>query len=196
LTNTTDLWTGNFGNQYHDRNRVSWQDRIPFWESAIQYTNATRVFELGCGPGWNFRAINTCAPGVECFGADLNAQAVNEARGAGYEVHHIGEQGIPGLYEPGTMDMTYTSGCLIHVPPAALERTMRQLIDLSGRYVLAIEYHEEEGEVEVDYRGQSGALWRRNYGKLYQDLGLRLLSVVPNADGFDACTAYLLEKAV
>lgn len=195
MTNTTELWTGTFGRQYHERNRVEWQSRIPFWESAIQYTNAMRVFELGCGPGWNFRAIQACAPGVECFGADLNQEAVNEARAAGFEVQNVGEQGIPGLYEPGTMDMTYTAGCLIHVPPQSLERTMQQLIDLSGRFVLAVEYHTEEGEEEVEYRGHSGALWKRNYGKLYQDLGLRLLAV-GEAGGFDRCGFALLEKPV
>lgn len=194
MTNTTDLWTGSFGTAYHERNRVQWQARIPFWESAIRYTHAMRVFELGCGPGWNFRAINTCAPGVECFGADLNANAVNEARASGYEVQHIGEQGIPGLYEPGTMDMTYSAGCLIHVPPAALERTMRQLVDLSGRYVLAIEYMADQEE-EVEYRGVSGALWKRPYAKLYQDLGLRLLVEGEDAQGFDRCGFALLEKA-
>lgn len=195
MTNTTELWAGSFGTSYHERNRVQWQSRIEFWQSAIEYTNATRVFELGCGPGWNFRAIQACAPGVECFGADLNQEAVNEARAAGFEVHPCHEQGIVGLYEPGTMDMTYTAGCLIHVPPQALERTMRQLIDLSGRYVLAVEYHLEEGEEEVEYRGVKGALWKRNYGKLYQDLGLRLLSVGDAWPG-EGVTYYLLEKPV
>jgi pseudaminic acid biosynthesis-associated methylase len=195
LTNTTELWAGSFGTAYHERNRVQWEARIPFWESAIQYTNAMRLFELGCGPGWNFRAIQACAPGAECFGADLNQEAVNEARAAGFEVHPCHEQGIVGLYEPGTMDMVYTAGCLIHIPPETLERTMRQLVDLSGRYVLAVEYHLEEGEEEVEYRGHAGALWKRNYGKLYQDLGLRLLSQ-GEAGGFDQCTYYLLEKPV
>lgn len=192
---TTDLWAGQFGTEYIERNRLDYRPRMPFWESAIQFCTPATVFEFGCNIGLNLRAIQAVSPNTDLFGCDVNINAVNEARAAGFEVQHVGEHGIAGLYEPGTMDLVFTAGVLIHVAPADLERTMRSLIELSGRYVLAVEYHEEEGEVEVEYRGNSGALWRRDYGKLYQDLGLRLLSIVPDAAGFDACTAYLLEKA-
>jgi hypothetical protein len=124
----------------------------------------------------------------------VNLKAVNEARAQGFEVQHVGPHGIAGLYEPGSMDLVFTAGVLIHIAPADLERTMRDLIELSGRFVIAVEYHEDEGEVEVEYRGNAGALWRRNYGKLYQDMGLRLLST-GEAAGFDNCAYYLLEKA-
>jgi pseudaminic acid biosynthesis-associated methylase len=195
LTNTTELWRGSFGDQYIERNRYDWRDRIAFWQSAVEYCTPATIFEFGCNIGNNLRAIQACAPNVDLYGCDINQQAVNEARAAGFEVQNVSEQGVVGLYEPGTMDLVFTSGVLIHIPPAALERTMRQLIDLSGRYVLAVEYHTDEGEEEVEYRGHSGALWKRNYGKLYQDMGLRLLST-GEAGGFDQCEFYLLEKPV
>lgn len=190
---TTDLWAGKFGNEYTDRNRVDWQARIPFWESAIQFCTPATVFELGANAGWNLRAIQACAPNIDVFGCDVNQQAVNEARAAGLDVQLAHEHGLAGLYEPGTMDLVFTAGVLIHVAPDQLRRTMQELIDLSGRYVIAVEYHVDEGEQEVEYRGVAGALWKRNYGKLYQDLGLRLLSQ-GEAGGFDQCTYYLLEK--
>ncbi len=192
---TVDMWRGSFGDAYLTRNRVSWEARIPFWESAIQYCTPGTVFEFGCNAGWNLLAIQACAPNLELFGCDVNQKAVNEARAQGLEVQLVGEQGITGLYEPGSMDMVFTAGVLIHVPPADLERTMRSLIELSGRFVVAVEYHQDEGETEVEYRGQAGALWKRNYGKLYQDLGLRLLSQ-GEAGGWPEkdVTYYLLEK--
>lgn len=191
---TTDLWAGQFGNEYIERNRVAWQPRAEFWRSAVEFCTPATVFEFGCNIGLNLRAIQSVAPNTALFGCDVNATAVNEARAAGFEVQHVGAQGVAGLYEPGSMDLVFTAGVLIHVAPADIERTMRDLISLSGRYVLAIEYHEEEGEVEVEYRGQTGALWRRPYGKLYADLGLRLLSQ-GEAGGFDKCTYYLLERS-
>jgi pseudaminic acid biosynthesis-associated methylase len=190
---TTDLWSGTFGNAYTERNRVDYQARIPFWESAIQFCTPATVFEFGCNAGWNLRAIQTCAPNIDLFGVDVNQQAVNEARAAGLEVQHVGEHGFTGLYEPGSMDLVFSAGVLIHVAPTDLQRTMQSLIDLSGRYVIAVEYHVDDGEEEVEYRGQTGALWKRNYGKLYQDMGLRLLSQ-GEAGGFDQCEFYLLEK--
>lgn len=192
VLNPTDLWSGTFGNDYTERNRVNWRARVPFWESAIQFCAPGTIFELGANAGWNLLAIQSVAPNTDLFGADVNQHAVNEARSQGLEVQHVGEHGIAGLYEPGTMDLVFTAGVLIHIAPADLERTMRSLVELSGRYVLAIEYHANE-ETEVEYRGHTGALWRRDYGKLYQGLGLTLLSQGV-AGGFDDCTFYLLEK--
>lgn len=193
VTNPTELWSGTFGDAYTDRNRVDWQARIPFWESAIQFCTPATVFEFGANAGWNLRAILASAPNLDVYGVDVNQQAVNEARSHGLEVQHVGEHGFAGLYEPGSMDLVATCGVLIHIAPTDLQRVMQSLVDLSGRYVLAVEYHEDGEPVEVEYRGKAGALWRRNYGKLYEELGLRLLST-GEAAGFDQCTYYLLEK--
>lgn len=190
---TTDLWAGKFGNEYIERNRYDFRSRIGFWESAIQFCTPGTVFEFGCNIGLNLQAIQTCAPNLDLFGCDVNQQAVNEARASGLEVQLVAEHGIAGLYEPGSMDLVFTSGVLIHIPPEDLQRTMRSLVELSSRYVIAVEYHLDAGEEEVEYRGQAGALWKRNYGKLYQDLGLTLLSQ-GEAGGFDGCEFYLLEK--
>lgn len=190
---TTDLWAGKFGNDYIERNRADWAQRMPFWRSAIDYTTPGTVFEFGCNIGLNLKAIHAVSPNVQLFGVDINAKAVNEAREQGFEVQQVHAQGIVGLYEPGSMDLTFTAGVLIHVAPADLERTMRSLIELSGRYVLAIEYHAGQ-ETEVEYRGQKGALWKRDYGKLYQGLGLTLLSTGPAAGWADEVTYYLCEK--
>lgn len=191
-TNTTDLWSGSFGNQYHDRCRVDVAARVPFWQSAIEFCTPATVFELGCGPGWNLHAIAQCAPNTDLYGTDLNLAAVNEARSAGLEVQHV-TGSVAGLYSSGSMDLVFTAGCLIHVSPAQLEATMRALVDLSARWVIAIEYHAEE-ETEVEYRGVKGALWKRNYAKLYQDMGLRLVSIGEIVEGFDQCSYALLEK--
>jgi pseudaminic acid biosynthesis-associated methylase len=192
---TTDLWSGKFGNDYLTRNRVNWRERVPFWESAIQFCTPATVFEFGCNAGWNLLAIQQVSHSIQVHGVDLNAKAVAEARGSGLQnVQPVGPHGIAGLYDAGSMDLVFTCGVLIHVAPADLERTMRDLMDLSGRYVLAVEYHQEEGEAEVEYRGHKGALWKRNYGKLYQAMGLTLLAQGP-AQGFDDCEFYLLEKA-
>jgi trans-aconitate methyltransferase len=194
---TVDLWRGNFGNEYHQRNRVEWKGRLPFWESALSYTTPSSVFELGCGPGWNLQAIGAIAPATDCHGADVNQDACNEARSRGFDViftgHREGE--FAGIWPDGCMDLVFTAGCLIHIPSHTLKHTMEGLVDLSARYILAIEYHADtDTEEPVEYRGQSDALWKRNYGQLYQELGLTLLSQGP-AEGFDDCTYYLLEKA-
>ena len=188
-----DFWAGSFGQDYHERNRVNWRGRVPFWQSAIDYTEAHSVLEVGCGPGWNLLAIESVKPSAELNGVDVHAGAAEEARQQGIEAHASNALGIMSLYEPGSIDLVFTAGMLIHVAPEDLEATMRAIITTSGRYVLAIEYAADQEE-EVEYRGHAGKLWRRPFGKLYQEMGLTLVAEVPEAEGFDNCTAWLFTK--
>lgn len=66
---TEEFWTGDFGNEYHKRNRVDWKWRIPFWKKLLEYyVPARSVFEFGCGPGWNLSAINAANRDVKTYG--------------------------------------------------------------------------------------------------------------------------------
>lgn len=191
--NTIDFWAGDFGRDYTKRNRVDWQARMPFWESALEYTAAQSVLEVGCNAGWNLRAIQGLRPSIEVYGVDVNQGAVNEAREQfGLEVHCTDALGIRALHDAGSVDLVFTAGMLIHVAPEDLETIMRTIIDISARYVVAVEYASDE-TLEIEYRGHAGKLWKRPYGKLYEALGLRLLSE-GTAGGFDECTYWLLEK--
>ena len=89
-------------------------------------------------------------------------------------------------------DLAFTAGVLIHIAPPDLERFMRGVALASRRWVLAVEYAAEE-EVEVEYRGQRDALWKRPFGRLYEEIGLRLAHE-GEADGFDRCHYWLMEK--
>ncbi len=191
--NTEQFWSGSFGDAYHQRNRVDVSARLPFWQSAIDYMHPTTALEIGCGPGWNLRAIQECDRSVECYGLEVNAAAAEEARQAGFDVQALPALALPTVHEAGSMDLVFTAGMLIHVPPQDLEATMRAIVEASGRYVLAIEYEAEDTEM-VEYRGHKDRLWKRPYGKLYQALGLKLLSQGV-AGGFDDCTYSLLERA-
>jgi hypothetical protein len=74
---------------------------------------------------------------------------------------------------------------------------MAEIVRCSSRFVLWAEYHAAATE-EVPYRGETGALYRRDYGAIYREL-FPELSVVRAGflgpdDGFDRVTWQLLEK--
>ncbi len=192
MSETTDFWAGDFGNEYNRRCRVDWRARIPFWDRIVQMTGIRSAFEVGCNAGWNLSAIKHTNHGynVCVYGCDVNAQAVDQATIAGLEVFHgpLIEKQVP-------CELAFTAGMLIHVVPEHIVSTMQSIIDASSDYVLAIEY-DAEVETEVEYRGHSGKLWKRNYGDLYQKLGLDLIEtgLVDKNDGFDNCRYWLLRK--
>jgi len=180
------FWAGEFGNEYVRRNQVDWRARVPFWHVLIEATGVRSVHEVGCNCGWNLSAIQRTAPDVALSGHDINRSAIEQALAANLSV----EEGA-GAFRRA--ELVFTAGVLIHVAPADLRPLMRRIVEHSYRYVLAIEY-ESEQEEEIEYRGHTSKLWRRPFGKLYQDLGLKLVDRFKDAPGFDSCAAWLLEK--
>ena len=184
-----EFWSGGFGDAYTDRNQVDWSKRVPFWSNMIWLTQPSSVLEVGCNAGWNLMAIESVDKKVILSGVEINEKARLTAIENGFPVEPKAGHEIGSLLPH---DMVFTAGVLIHVSQQDLGRTMRAIVDNSARYVLAIEYADTE-EVEVEYRGHSNKLWRRPYGELYQEFGLRLVST-GEAEGFDDCTYWLLEK--
>jgi len=183
---TEETWAGEFGDDYHKRNWVRWQRRIPFWEIIIRRTGARSVLELGAGPGWNLSAIHRAYPDVVVGGVEINESACQMAHRANiFMMDQLDE----------SAEMVFTVGCLIHIPPDNITETMQSLIDSSYRYVLCVEYEATEEE-EIEYRGQSGLLWKRPYRQMYEDLGLKEVAFgrVGPEDGFDNCIWGLMEK--
>lgn len=194
---TEKVWSGEFGDSYHKRNRVEWRKRIKFWSEILDLTGARSVYEWGCGPGWNLSAIKSAAdwdeppwcrwsPTVQ--GQEINEDAQAQASSAGLAVWDTDDYFLYEQYE-----LTFTCGALIHVPPEYLKDRMQWMIDRSCDYVLAIEY-ENPTEKMIPYRGQDNLLWARPYGKLYQKMGLKMVATGGAGDGFDDCTFWLLRK--
>ena len=71
------------------------------------------------------------------------------------------------------------------------------MVRCSKKYVLCMEYFAKETE-EVPYHNQQGALFRRNYGKLFTD-AFPTLSIIKEGflspeEGWDRITWWLMEK--
>ena len=186
------FWSGEGGTSYTARNRVDWRARIPFWHDIMKFTGARSVYEVGCNAGWNLSAIREAAGHhVGLHGCEPNWQAFQQASTAGLSVLpsalSVGDEIHASVYE-----LVFTAGVLIHVSPENLPAMMRSVIESSTHYVLAIEYAAEQEEM-IEYRGQPNLLWKRPYGKLYEDMGLKLL-YTGEATGWDRATYWLLEK--
>ena len=94
-------------------------------------------------------------------------------------------------------DLVFTMGVLIHQPESTLPLVMAEIVRCSRRYVLCGEYFAEQ-TIEVPYRNQSGALFKRNYGRIYQELfpELRLIQrgFLGRDEGWDDVTHWMFEK--
>lgn len=191
-TTPLDFWAGTFGNDYTKRNQVDWALRVPLLRRLIEQTEASSFLDVGCNAGWNLRALRSIDSSLEMSGVDVNHEALEQCVAEGFDVVNAPATEIVDTFGPHAAQMVITSGVLIHIPPEQLVDTMQAIIAASSQYVLAIEY-DAPTQVEVEYRGHAGRLWKRPYGAIYQQLGLSLVETGV-AEGYDDCTYWLLSK--
>ncbi|MDQ1386313.1 MAG: hypothetical protein QOG65_3692 [Actinomycetota bacterium] len=194
-----ELWSGEFGNEYVDRNLDAYDRRGEFWLPLLDELQPQSVLEIGCNVGGNLQWITQRVDATHVTGVDVNAKALR-----------LLDQRVPGvrgMYAPArelpvgdrSVDFVFTMGVLIHQPEETLEKVMSEMVRTSRKYVFCGEYFDTE-TVEVPYRGHERALFRRDYGNLFLDLFPHELSLVRQGDlspedGWDRVTWWLFERA-
>src|SRR4051794_15523165 len=190
------LWSDEFGDDYVDRNRGAGEGREPFWRDLLQEHPFESVLEVGCNLGGNLRWLAELLPPHDVFGIDVNDRALHEARTNLPGVNLVRSEARRLPFRDALFDLTFTTGVLIHQPPAVLPVVMSEIVRCSRRYVLCGEYFSEQPE-EVPYRGQTGALFRRDWGALYAEL-FPELELVARSSGeppaWDDVTFWLFRK--
>jgi pseudaminic acid biosynthesis-associated methylase len=194
------LWTEDFGDRYVERNRAAANGREPFWRWLHESHPFDSVLEVGCNVGGNLHWLAQLVDPAKVFGVDINAQALREVRATLPDVNAVRSPARSLPFRDATFDLTFTTTVLIHQAVDSLPIVMNEVVRTSRRLVLCGEYHADE-LTEVPYRGETGALFKRDWGALYQNLfpELKLLETRFEADpgdggGWDDVTFWLFEK--
>lgn len=165
-THVENLWAGSFGDEYVERNAEANHGRQPFWRETIDRLRPASALEVGCNVGGNLRWVAELLGPGNVTGVDVNEKALGAARATlpGADLRLASALELP--FEDGSFDLVFTTGVLIHQSPEDLPAVMAEIVRCSRRHVLCGEYFGEQ-ETEVPYRGERGALFRRDYGALY-----------------------------
>ena len=147
------------------------------------------VLEVGCNRGHNLLALQHS--GYQVAGVEPMAYAREIAARALLVVADGSLYDIPAA--DASSDLVFTCGVLEHVPPERLDEALAEVVRVSRRYVLAVEYHAEV-DTEIAYRGREGMLWKRDYAAHYQRHGCRVLAASRLGPAFDSARFVLLEK--
>jgi pseudaminic acid biosynthesis-associated methylase len=192
-----ELWAGEFGRAYIERNRLLDERRAAFWAGLLSEFEIESVLEVGCGQGANLRPIARLLDAHEVWGIDINDDALTIARTHAPGINVVASRARQLPFRDGLVDLAFTVGVLIHQPETTLPTVLAEIVRCSRRYVLWAEYHAPRTE-EVPYRGEPGALFRRDYGQIYHDLFPTLMvrreGFLTPDEGFDRVTWQLLEK--
>lgn len=191
------VWSGTFGDDYVDRNSAAFEKRGEFWKELLNEFPSERVLEVGCNVGANLHWVSKIVEPRNVFGVDVNSKALEQL--------HTNVPGVNGVWSVGRelpfrdrwFDLAFTMGVLIHQPASTLPLVMSEIVRCSRQFILCGEYHSDE-ITEVPYRGQTGALYKRNYGRIYRELfpelQLRKEGFLGSELGFDQVSYWLFER--
>jgi len=197
-----NMWKGEFGDLYTERAEEKDEQAANtalFGRALSRTTGLRRILEIGAGSGMNLAAIRHLFPDASLSAVEINRKAAK-----------ILHERVPGVdlwlgsalrYETlQVWDLVFTKGFLIHVPPSDLPAVYKLFYRTARRYILLVEYYNPK-PVEVEYRGQPGLLWKRDFaGDMLDTYGnLRLLNygfVYRRDPAFplDDLTWFLLER--
>lgn len=193
-----NLWSGEFGDEYIARNAEAGANRGPFWEALLKECEGSRVLEVGCNIGGNLQWVAQHREPRNVYGIDISLEALAKLHERLPAVNAIWSPARDLPFRDRYFDMTFTMGVLIHQPDATLPLVMSEIVRCSNRWIVCGEYFAEQS-VEVPYREERGALFKRNYGKLYQDLfpelTLKHSQFISRAQGWDDMTIWLFERS-
>ena len=191
------IWAGDFGNEYNKRNNSSFTERQPFWRSVYERHPFRNVLEIGCNKGHNLSLIElVISHEDDIWGVDVNSESIRKGKELNPYLNLVTTSGLDLPFRDDYFDMVFTAGVLIHQSPSTFEQMMQEVIRVSCKYIMAIEY-DAEVFTEVPYRGLEGTLFKGPFGELYErKYGLLLLEKfrVGKDLGFDDTTVWILQK--
>lgn len=175
-TEQENFWAGEFGVDYIDRN--NYQDLIypktGVWAKMLRSTHGIKkIREFGCNIGLNLVALKRLQPNLILSGYEINPAAARKA--SEFNVAEITEGSIIEPMHDEKVDLTFTSGVLIHINPDYLDNVYANLVNMSNKYVIVSEYYNPT-PVEIQYRGHKEKMFKRDFaGELIDKYNLKLV---------------------
>jgi len=167
-------WEGPFGEEYIKRNRLD-VETIPAGKKVFKEIIGDRkikdILEVGSNVGLKLIYLS------ELFGDNIDLYAVEPNKKAYSQLTsekriHLKKAWNCSAFDipekDSSMDLVFTAGVLIHISPDDLGNATDEIIRISRRYVLCMEYFSPNPE-EIVYRGRKGLLFKRDFGSFYLD---------------------------
>jgi pseudaminic acid biosynthesis-associated methylase len=177
-TEQESFWAGEFGDEYVGRNNkfesISWRTAI-FAKILSRTHGINTALEIGANIGQNLFAIKNLLPSCKFSAIEINETAIKKLELIPDTKVFKGSVFDFNPSELGLYDLTFTAGVLIHINPDKLHDVYNMLYSSSKKYILVREYY-SPAAVEVNYRGHSQKLFKRDFAgemmDIYSDLEL------------------------
>ena len=200
LSEQSDFWSGEFGDQYIQRNTSEnvLASNIHFFSKALNNVSPTpkSILEVGANIGMNIKALKSILPYTNFSGIEINKKASEILLETGCKVIQGSIEEVEVIEQ---FDLVLSKGVLIHLSPTILDLAYSKLYKWTSRYILIAEYYNPT-PIEIEYRGYNNKLFKRDFaGEIldkYPDLILSDYGFVYHRADFsqDDVSWFLLEK--
>ena len=200
LSEQSDFWSGEFGDQYIQRNTSEnvLASNIHFFSKALNNVSPTpkSILEVGANIGMNIKALRSIMPYTDFSGIEVNKKASEILLETGCNVIQGSIEEVEVIEQ---FDLVLSKGVLIHLSPTILDLAYSKLYKWTSRYILIAEYYNPT-PIEIEYRGYNNKLFKRDFaGEIldkYPDLILSDYGFVYHRADFsqDDVSWFLLEK--
>jgi pseudaminic acid biosynthesis-associated methylase len=204
-----NFWNGEFGKEYTDRNTRSaleWEKfYIDTWGISKQSINEKlinqlpkdiKILEVGSNTGMQLNCLQQMGF-KNLYGIELQNYAVEKSKKFTSGINIIQGSGFDIPFKDDYFDLVCTNGVLIHIHPDDHLKIMSEMVRCSNSYIMGFEYYSPE-IVAVNYRGNSGYLWKADYAKVFttnfQNLNLVKADYYKYLNDENVDYAYLLQK--
>lgn len=185
------VWTREFGSEYTMRNDLPVSEMEAesrkmlgktygelFRELLGKY-RPQKILEVGCNLGKKLEIWKKISPEAELFGIEPQKNTVVKAHRRLPKFKIIAGNAYDLPFKDGFFDLVFTAGVLIHIPPPALPAALTEMLRVSRKYIIGLEFWEKR-ITAVSYRGKKNLLWRADYPRefLKHFSGLKLVKEI------------------
>ena len=179
-TKQSEMWRGEFGSQYSERNLLNPPDLDQVYQRNYGVTRtalnrrfladiprSASILEVGCNLGNQLILLHQM--GFENLnGIEIHEEIVKNAQSRVPWARVIEGSVLKIPFDDASFDLVFTSGLLIHIAPQNLPVAMKEIYRCAKSWIWGFEYHSPQ-MTEVLYRGQSELLWKADYVRLYTE---------------------------
>ncbi|OGP71876.1 MAG: hypothetical protein A2Z73_01235 [Deltaproteobacteria bacterium RBG_13_60_28] len=181
-TDPLEFWKDSFGDAYTNRNEYAdWkvEDGVQVFRRILAGLKIESVLEVGSNIGINLLALDRLFHGqIGLYAVEPNRKAFNlltaNLQGKPGRAWNCDASNLP--LADAAVDLAFTCGVLIHIPPDRLVANTAEIVRVSKKYVLCLEYFSHT-PAEIPYRGRKGLLFKRDFGGFYLDHHPQLRSI-------------------
>jgi pseudaminic acid biosynthesis-associated methylase len=158
------FWTGDFGEDYIDRNRGSYllASSLNLFNVALKNVSKPgSVLEIGANIGMNLKALKLLYPDIRMTAIEINKQAYEQlAKLIGKE--NAINSSVFDVEINEQVELTLVKGVLIHTNPDMLNELYQKIYDSSSKYIMIAEYYNPT-PISIPYRGHLDRLFKRDF---------------------------------